>query len=544
MKNKKVTYAIMFIAVLIIIALVIRFLNPKSTDDDKPQDVTDQNVDDTSKDTTDNDDSDATDENSDDVDEANLILPEDIIVTTPSLNDSQDTALFKISNLSTIDFNGIVHIQPNGDSSSTEEYPIVVKAGTEKEQIKLTAGKGDIISMVDNEGNTFLEPYELGSRVWVGTWASAQQGLDSRRGEYPPAPGLHYNTLRQVVRISVGGNQLRLTFSNEYGRSPLEINSVHISRHYEQAKSIIFPAYDTPVTFNGGSESVIIPAGQVATSDVIDFEARDLERIAISTYFGAVPEIITSHTGSRTTSYLATGNQVSEAGLPDALKFDFWYFISQMDILTSPKNKAIVALGDSTTDGRGVRNNYDDRWTDILAERLLENESTRHISVLNQGIGGNSIFGGLGPAAYKRFGRDVLEQPGVAYAIVFEGINDIGYTTSLGLVDQIIDKYKSFADQAHAKGIKIYGATITPFGEFKDYYSDEHGELREQIRQEINAWIRDNEYFDGVIDFDEALRDKDNPKILAKEYSSDGLHPNVAGYEKIGQVIDLTIFED
>lgn len=538
MKKNKVTLAVVFVLLIIIIAIAIRFLNPKSTDDDKSKDTIDQTVDDTSKETPDNDDCDTTEGKIDEeIEEVKVILPEDIIVTTPSLNDSQDTALFKVSNLSELDFNGIVHIE-------STEHPITIKAGTEKEQVELTAGKGDIISMVDNEGNTILEPYELGSRKWVGTWASAQQGLDSRRGEYPPLPGLHYNTLRQVVRISVGGNQLRLTFSNEYGRTPLEINSVHISRHYEMAKSMILPAYDTPVTFNGGSESVSIPAGQVATSDLIDFDARDLERIAISTHFGMVPEVITSHTGSRTTSYLATGNQVSEIGLPDAINFDFWYFISQIDILTSPKNKAIVALGDSTTDGRGVRNNYDDRWTDILAERLLENESTRHISVLNQGIGGNSIFGGLGPAAYKRFGRDVLDQPGVAYAIVFEGINDIGYSSSLGLVDQIIDKYKSFADQAHAKGIKIYGATITPFGGFKDYYSDEHGELREQIRQEINAWIRDNEYFDGFIDFDEALRDKENPKLLAREYSSDGLHPNVAGYQKIGEVIDLSIFED
>ena len=412
------------------------------------------------------------------------------------------------------------------------------------EEVDMPAKEGDIINMDDKNDNANLEDSEQKFKKWVGTWASAQQGLNSSQGEYPPEPGLANNTFRQIVRISVGGDQLRLKFSNEYGKTPLELSSVHISKPYDIGTSIIFPKLDTIVTFNGGSESVTVAPGEIVTSDVIDYKAEDLERIAITTYFGQVPEIVTSHTGSRTTSFLKEGNHVSEISLEDAVARDHWYFITGIDVLASPEHKAIACLGDSTTDGRGVRNNYDDRWTDILAERLVANESTKHISVLNQGIGGNSIFGGLGPPAYKRFDRDILEQESVGYVIVFEGINDIGYANSPSLVDGIIEKYIEFADKAHKQGLKIYGATITPFQGFESYYTEEHGEMREEIRQDINAWIRGNKYFDGVIDFDQALRDKDNPSFLASEYSSDGLHPNVAGYQKMGEVIDLSLFED
>lgn len=471
------------------------------------------------------------------------INPEDITVTTPTLNDSQDAASFKVSNSSKYDVsaNIIVESYANGVSAGSKEYPVTIKSGAEKEQQSIPTKKGDFISMSDNQGNIFLQPFEIGTQEWVGTWASSQQGLDPRRGEYPPQPGLANNTFRQIVRISIGGSQFRLKISNEYGRTPLVINSVHIAKHYEMGFSIIDPKTDTVVTFNGGSESVSIPAGQIITSDIIDYNATDLARIAISTYFGEVPEIVTSHTASRTTSYLVTGNHVSDISLESPTTNETWYFITGMDVLSSPESKAIACLGDSTTDGRGVRTNYDDRWTDVLAERLIENPATAHISVLNQGIGGNSIFGGLGPAAIRRYKRDVLDQPKVGYVIIFEAINDIGYTNSPSTADILIEEYKKFADQAHAQGIKVIGATITPFGG-TDYAKD-FWDIREGVRQKLNEWIKTTEYFDGYIDFDAAIRDENDPTIMAKKYSSDGLHPNFAGYQKMGEAIDLSLFE-
>lgn len=402
-------------------------------------------------------------------------------------------------------------------------------------------GKGDSADMNMNQDkvNQALQTENL---EWVGTWASAQQGLDPNRGEYPPAPGLAGNTFRQIVRISKGGPQLRLKISNEYGKTPLVLNSVHIARHYEIGYSIIMPKTNTPVTFNGGSESVSIPPGEIITSDPINYNAADLERIAISIYFGDVPEIVTSHTASRTTSYLVSGNHVSDISLESPITNETWYFICGIDVLANPECKAIVCLGDSITDGRGVRTNHDDRWTDVLAERLLENPQTAHLTVLNQGIGGNSIYGGLGPAAIKRYKRDVLDQQKVGYVIIFEAINDIGYTSSPELADKIIEEYKKFADQAHAQGIKVIGATITPFGGTD--YAKNHWEIREGVRQKINEWIRTTDYFDGYIDFDAAIRDEADPSIMAKKYSSDGLHPNFVGYQKMGEAIDLNLFID
>lgn len=411
----------------------------------------------------------------------------------------------------------------------------------------LATEEGDNAAMSDrqditNQNQEVNETVQTEGLEWVGTWASAQQGLDPNRSEYPPAPGLSNNTFRQIVRISKGGPQLRLKFSNEYGNTPLVINSVHIAKHYEIGYSLIIPATDTVVTFNGGSESVTIPAGEIAVSDPVNYQVADLERIAVSTYFGEVPKIITSHTGARTTSYLVEGNHVSDLKLDSPVTNEVWYFLAGIDVLASPESKAIVCIGDSITDGRGVRINHDDRWTDVLAERLLDNPATAHLTVLNQGIGGNAIFGGLGPAAINRYKRDVLDQQKVGYVIIFEGINDIGYTNSPDLADKIIEEYIKFAKQAHDQEIKVIGATITPFGG-TDYAKD-NWEIREGIRQKLNEWIRTTDFYDGYIDFDAAIRDEQDPTFMAKKYSSDGLHPNFAGYKVMGEAIDLSLFED
>lgn len=455
-------------------------------------------------------------------------------VSTPTLTESGDTMSFTASNSK--DKKESITIEVD-----KKTYKKSLKANSKEVTITIPAKKGNTIQIKDNEGNVLIPNMKIGEQKWVATWATANQALDKNRSEYPPNPGLANNTLRQVVRISTGGTQFRLKLSNEYGTSPLEIKAVHLAKEVNPGESRIALGSDSKVTFDG-KECITIPAGKTISSDPIEFLANPLERIAITMHFGAVPNRITSHTGARNTSYLVTGDHVQDFILVDAKTFVHWYFITALDVMSNSNAKAIAILGDSITDGYGVTANKDERWTDTLAERLLANDETSHISVLNQGIGGNAIFGGLGPAAINRYKRDILDHEGVGYVIIFEGINDIGAANNTALTQRIINEYIKFANEAKAKGIKVYGATILPFQGSAGYYNATHGTIREQIRQDLNHWIRNNEYFDGVIDLDVALQDVNRPSYLAKEYDNDGLHPSIKGYEKIGESIDLNLF--
>ncbi len=364
---------------------------------------------------------------------------------------------------------------------------------------------------------------------WVGTWGTAPQLTESNN--MPPSPGLSNNTLRQVVRVSIGGNQLRLKFSNQYGNSPVVMNSVHLA--VSAGGSSIQTGTDKVLTFSG-KESVTIAAGKTVTSDTLDYNLTKLTNMSITIYFGSVPSALTGHPGSRTTSYIQAGNAVTNSSMPSAVKTDHWYIISGIDVFTEDKYDSVAILGDSITDGRGSTTNENNRWTDVFANRLLANSSTSHVSVLNMGIGGNTILsGGLGPTALTRFDRDVLEQSGVKYAIIFEGVNDIGSGASSS---NIINAYKEFITKAHAKNILVYGAIITPIGS-SQYASGE------QKRAEVNNWIRTSGQFDAVIDFDAAVRDPNNQKMLLSTYDSgDHLHLSPAGYKKMAEVIDLSLF--
>ncbi len=377
---------------------------------------------------------------------------------------------------------------------------------------------------------------------WVATWGCAPQLTES--GNLPPAP-LADSTLRQFVRTSVGGNNIRVRLANIFGTNAVTIRAANIARAAGKGSAgsgEINPATDKALTFHGAAE-VVIPKGETVFSDAVDFDLSPLATVAVSIYFGDISATtITGHPGSRTTSFIIASNYVSATSFPDAKKTAHWYLLTGLEV-QSDAAKSIVVLGDSLTDGRGSTTDGNNRWPDILAQRLATNAATAGVGVVNVGIGGNAIFGGLGPAAVKRFKRDVLEQNGARYFICFEGVNDIGSgSSSLATATKLVNAYVGFANQAKAHGLRAYGATITPFGG-SGYYS----ELHEQERQLVNAWLRTNTVFDGVIDFDAAVRDPADSKKFKAEYypglnANDWLHLNPAGYRAMAVAIDLNLF--
>ncbi len=372
---------------------------------------------------------------------------------------------------------------------------------------------------------------------WVGTWTTSVQLTEPRN--LPPAPGLANNTLRQVVRVSQGGERLQVRFSNMFGDAPVALDAAHLA--VSQGDGVIDPATDQPLTFDGASGVTIAP-GEEVTADPIDFALSPRTDVAITIKFGEMSaDIITGHPGSRTTSYIVEGNAVTAPAMPDAARTDHWYIITGID-LVDDNALAVVTIGDSITDGRGSGTNQQNRWPDVLSERLLANEGTEHVAVLNAGIGGNCVLRPcLGPAAVDRFERDVLNQNGVRWLIVLEGVNDIGGShpdSSAVVAQRLIDAYAQMVEDAHAHDILVYGATIMPFGG-SFYDSPEH----EAARETVNTWIRTGGVFDAVIDLDAATRDPENPTMLLPAGDTgDHLHPNETGHRMMAEAIDLTLF--
>jgi lysophospholipase L1-like esterase len=367
---------------------------------------------------------------------------------------------------------------------------------------------------------------------WISTWVSGQQLTEEKN--LPPAPGLSHNTLRQVVHVTLGGSKLRVQFSNAYGSGPVTINAARLA--VSKGASEIDPATDKALTFEG-VQSITIPAGEAVYSDTIDFAVKPLSNLAVTIYFGQTSSDITGHPGSRTTSYIQSGNTVAATGMESAAKTDHWYILSGIDMWLDDSYATVVTLGDSITDGRGSTTNENNRWPDNLARRLLADPNTKKVGMLNQGIGGNTIVsGGLGTTALKRFDHDVLEQNGVRWVIILEGVNDIGSSSNPQIANQVIAAYEQFIEKSHAKNIKVYGVPILPFG--GSQYSNE------TARQTINNWIRTSGKFDAVIDMDAAVRDPANPAVLLQAYDSgDHLHLSVAGYQKMAESINLDLFK-
>jgi lysophospholipase L1-like esterase len=373
---------------------------------------------------------------------------------------------------------------------------------------------------------------------WVGTWASAPQLAG--QAEQLSAPALVGSTLRQIVHVSIGGTKIRVRFSNTFGNTALVISSAHVAK--AAGGSAIQAGTDKPLTFDE-RPSVAIPPGALMYSDTVDFDLSPLSDLAVTIFLKDAPDGLTVHSGSRATSYFTSGEALSPTAWTLAQAVDHWYFLNGVDVATRDSSAAVVVLGDSITDGRNSTTNGNRRWPDELARRLQANEHTASVGVLNEGIGGNRLLrDGLGPNTLARLDRDVLAQAGVRWLIVLEGVNDIGTCQNpcdLGSVaNDIISAYQQIILQAHSKNIRVYGATITPFG------GSPYANLQtEQARQTVNHWIRTSGRFDAVIDFDAALKDSNNPSNLSSgSDSGDHLHPGDAGYKVMADSINLKLF--
>ena len=388
-----------------------------------------------------------------------------------------------------------------------------------------------------------------GQRVtrWVGTWTASPQAPEPPIILATPAQ-FDNQTIRQIVHISVGGSRMRVRLSNEYGRTPLVVGSAHIARQLAGNGASIMPGTDRTLTF-GGRTGVTIPAGAPVLSDPVDLDAPALSNLAISIHLPKLTLASTFHSLGVQTTYVSSQGDFTAAGtLPTASTTTSWFFLSGVSVATRRPPAAIVALGDSITDGFASTVDANRRWPNLLAARLQAAPKLRHVAVMDHGISGNrTLHDFIGPNALARFDRDVLVAPGARWVVVLEGINNIGLPGVFGLAqevvsaDDIIFGYRQLIDRAHEKGLKIYGGTLTPFeGTTIPGYFTPAGEVK---RQAVNQWIRTSGAFDAVIDFDKAIRDPLHPTRMLPVYDSgDHLHPNDAGYQAMANYIDLGLF--
>jgi len=420
---------------------------------------------------------------------------------------------------------------------------------------------------------------------WVGTWATAvvarPQGpggppgfgpapstqapappAQPTAGPQPPAPGqppgggpapgggrgfgpplqISNQTLRQVVHTSIGGTRVRVVVSNAFGTAALPVGAAHVAIRAKDA-SIVSDS-DRPLMF-GGQAFTTIPPGAVVVSDPVNLAVPAFTDLAVDLFLpidtAASTSPLTTHLGALQTNYLSpSGNHVGAADMPVATTTQSWFFLARVEVSAPESSSAVVAFGDSITDGTRSTPDTNNRWPDHLARRLAA-QNVR-MGVLNEGIAGNRVLAdGAGVSALARFDRDVLVQTGATHAVVLESINDIGIARSnpSPTADEIIAAHRQLVDRAHALGLRIFGATLTPF-EGAAYWTAE-GEAK---RQAVNQWIRTSKVYDGVIDFDAAVRDPGTPTKLLPQYNpGDNLHMNDAGYQAMANAVDLALFK-
>jgi lysophospholipase L1-like esterase len=367
------------------------------------------------------------------------------------------------------------------------------------------------------------------------------------------------STIRQTLFMTAQANQIRIKISNVFGGSNLPITAITVALPANNTAGIHQIQANTvkKITFSG-KDGIIIPNGALAVSDPINFPIKAEQIVTISVYLasGQTTNSITSHPGSRTVSWWQFGNAVSSPALDisnsTTQSAAHWYFVSSIEAWVAPKQGSFLIVGDSITDGRGSTNNLNNRWPDLLFRRLQKSTSTKHISFGNLAAGGNRILAdGLGPNAFGRIDRDVLAHPGVKYAMVFEGVNDIGTAnTSQSAQDVVynglVAAYQQIVTLIHAHGIPVFGATITPFSAPSNFTGQPYSDpLREETRQRVNKFIRESGTFDEVVDFDKLLADPKIPSQLNPLYNGgDYLHPSVAGYQYLADQFPVKIFQE
>ena len=376
-----------------------------------------------------------------------------------------------------------------------------------------------------------LSTYSL-AQNWVGTWATAPQTVVKSFMPYNNC--MTNRSVRQVVKVSIGGDVIRLKLSNIYSMQPVEIRSIYIA-HAKDSSDI--DAKTAQYFKFGNSYKTVIPAGKQIVSDALKFNLRNLERVAITINYTSAPEIPTVHMGSRTTSYIMKDVTNAHSNFAKAFRENHWYNISGIDVYTMSNNmSAIAIIGNSITDGKCSTDNAQNRWPDVMSEMLQLKHKITNQGVLNLGIGNNRVTvpGGFGALAKERFDRDILMQSGVKKVVIFEGVNDIGAArsgSSETVARQIIESIQGMVKKAKARKMKVYLGTITPF-KGAGYYTHFH----EAARLYVNDWIRSQaKNVDGILDFAKLLQDPNDDRRMKREYASnDWLHPNPTGYKAMG----------
>jgi len=375
---------------------------------------------------------------------------------------------------------------------------------------------------------------------WVGTWATSPIAEANKDGGY----GSNDMTLREIVHVSLGGPMLRVVLTNEFGTEPLVIGAVHVAMASGGGGISLSSA--NAVTF-GGKSSITIPAGAMAVSDPAGLTLPAFADVAVSLFIPAQTiHQVSVHGFADQTNYMSEGNEVSRVKLTEAKEIYSWPFLKGLDVKAGGRSGSIVCFGDSITDGALSTRDANLRWPDLLARRLQGNKKTKSLGVLNEGIGGNRVLhDGTGPSALARFDRDVIAQAGVKYVVLMEGINDIGAAAGpnnphdVVTAEDLIVGLGQMTERAHTHGIKVIGATLTPY--VGAGYSSPEGET---IREAVNQWIRTTNLLDGVIDFEKATRDPADPKVFAASADSgDHLHPKDSGYKAMADSIDLNLFQ-
>ena len=401
-----------------------------------------------------------------------------------------------------------------------------------------TAGAASAQTIASTKG---ADMNEYGDMHWVGTWTTTPDVVVGM--------ALAGQTLRMVARLSIGGARLRVRISNAYGARDLAVGAAHIGLRHQGAD--VIPGSSRPLTFNG-SPTTTIPAGALAVSDPVDLDVRALSDLLVSVHLpGELPEgfRLTGHDNGHQTNYISPpGNFASNDSLPVQKTTESFLFVSGVEVLVPRSTGGIVAFGDSLTEGNTSQLDADHRWPDQLARRLVARQGGRLLGVVNQGIGGNRLLhDGRGDNALRRFDRDVLAQPGVTHVIVLLGVNDLrnsgGKAEEAVTAEQMIAGLHQLVVRAHGVGLKVLGGTLLTWesNTFNGKFYTSEGEAK---RQAVNTWIRESNAFDAVIDFEESLRDPSHPTRMLPEWDSgDHLHPGDTGYLRMGDSIDLALFD-